>query len=103
MLKFLIVETEEKRGDDPIRVAVSAPVFDGKNGERFPKIALQCGPMEEGRIVRGRIDRGIVERGEVVLESTSNSLACVLERFIEIAYEFSSDCSQTGAILAPEP
>src|SRR5260370_22138466 len=81
MLKFLIVETEEKRRDDPISVAVSAPVFDGKNGESFAKIALQCDAMEESGVVRGRIRRGIAKGGEIIFEPTSNPLACILERF----------------------
>src|ERR1700730_12848474 len=103
MLKFLIVETEKKGRYDPISVPVSTPVFDGKNGESFPKIALQCDTMEEGRVIFGRIGRGIVERGEIIFEPTSNPPACILERFINIGHKLSSDCSQTSAILAPDP
>ena len=29
--------------------------------------------------------------------------ACILERFINIGHKLSSDCSQTSAILAPDP
>src|SRR5260370_15890975 len=83
-------------------VAMSAPVFDGKNRKRFPKIALQCDAMKESGIVRSRIGSGIVEGGEIIFEPSSNPLACILERFINIGDELSSDRGQAGTILAPD-
>ena len=37
MLKFLIVQPEQKRGYDPIHMAVGAPVLDRQHCERFPE------------------------------------------------------------------
>ena len=37
MLKFLIVQPEQKRRYDPIHMAVGAPVLDRQHCERFPR------------------------------------------------------------------
>jgi hypothetical protein len=41
MLKFLIVESEQKCRHNPVRMAVSAPVFNSNYRECFAKISCK--------------------------------------------------------------
>lgn len=102
MLKLLIVYTEKKRWDDPIRMTVSTPVLDRENCESLPQIALQRDAMKNRRIVCGRICRRIVEGREVVFKPTSDPPSCIVKRFVDIGDQLSSDRSQASRILTPD-
>jgi len=69
MLKFLIVQPEQKRRYDPIHMAVGAPVLDRQHCERFPEITLHRYTMKKRRIIRGGIRCRIAEGGKDRLQS----------------------------------
>jgi len=100
MLKFLIVQPEQKRRYDPIHMAVGAPVLDRQHCERFPEITLHRYTMKKRRIIRG-IRCRIAEGGKIVFKAPANSSASVFERLIEIRDHFISDRSQRGLVLPP--
>ncbi len=89
MLELLVVETEEEGGYEPISVAESAPVLNGKPGEKFAEIALQGRAVQTGGIVRGRVGgRRCVGRQRIV-KSTAQPTACVVVGFLCVEAEFS--------------
>ena len=103
MLKFLIVQPEQKRGYDPIHMAAGAPVLDRQHCERFPGITLQRYTMKKRRIIRGGIRCRIAEGGKIVFKAPANSPASVFERLIELRDHFISDRSQRGLVPPPHP
>ena len=103
MLKFLIVQPEQKWGYDPIHMAVGTPVLDRQHCESFPEITLQRYAMKKRRIIRGGIKCRIAEGGKIVFKAPANSSASVFERLIEIRDHFISDRSQRGLVLPPHP
>ena len=103
MLKLLIVQTEEKRWNQPIRMAMSTPVLDRENRKRFSQIALQRVAIKERGVVRGRIDSWIVKGRKIVFEPTSNPSAHILKRLINIVNELSLDSGEARSVLPPNP
>jgi hypothetical protein len=82
MLKFLIVESEQKCRHNPVRMAVSAPVFNSNYRECFAKISLQGYTMKKRRVIRGRIVCRIAEGRKIVFEAATNTQACIFECFV---------------------